>query len=110
VERLQTPWGRSGADLLFIYTGGTTGMPKGVMWEHDTLLRAHVAMSEAFDGDDATLEEMLDAVHASRPRAPCCPLMHGTGMLLAFGQLTEGGTVVLQPDAADLVKIAALAA
>ena len=28
---------REGAILLFLYTGGTTGMPKGVMWEHDAL-------------------------------------------------------------------------
>ena len=31
-ERVTPPWGRSGEDLYFIYTGGTTGMPKGVMW------------------------------------------------------------------------------
>ena len=32
-----TPWGRSGDDLLLLYTGGTTGMPKGVMWRQDDL-------------------------------------------------------------------------
>ena len=31
------PWGRSGDDLLLLYTGGTTGMPKGVMWRQDDL-------------------------------------------------------------------------
>ena len=31
------PWGRSPDDLLLIYTGGTTGMPKGVMWRQDDL-------------------------------------------------------------------------
>ena len=30
-------WGRSGDDLLLLYTGGTTGMPKGVMWRQDDL-------------------------------------------------------------------------
>ena len=34
---VRAPWGRSGDDHLFIYTGGTTGMPKGVMWRQDDL-------------------------------------------------------------------------
>ncbi len=34
---VQGPWGRSGEDLLLLYTGGTTGMPKGVMWRQDDL-------------------------------------------------------------------------
>ena len=37
VERRATPWSRSGDDLLLLYTGGTTGMPKGVMWRQDDL-------------------------------------------------------------------------
>ena len=35
--RVRGPWGRSGEDLLLLYTGGTTGMPKGVMWRQDDL-------------------------------------------------------------------------
>ena len=35
--RAVAPWGRSGDHLLLIYTGGTTGMPKGVMWRQDDL-------------------------------------------------------------------------
>src|SRR5262249_27264144 len=31
-RRVTAPWGRSGDDLYLLYTGGTTGMPKGVMW------------------------------------------------------------------------------
>jgi inorganic pyrophosphatase/exopolyphosphatase len=31
-ESVRGPWGRSEEDLMFLYTGGTTGMPKGVMW------------------------------------------------------------------------------
>jgi acyl-CoA synthetase (AMP-forming)/AMP-acid ligase II len=34
---VETTWGRSGDDLLLLYTGGTTGMPKGVMWRQDDL-------------------------------------------------------------------------
>src|SRR5438067_1921881 len=43
-ERVAPPWGRSGDDLYMLYTGGTTGMPKGVMWRQDDL---YVAFSEA---------------------------------------------------------------
>jgi acyl-CoA synthetase (AMP-forming)/AMP-acid ligase II len=35
----ESPWGRSGDDLLLLYTGGTTGMPKGVMWRQDDLFK-----------------------------------------------------------------------
>ncbi|MEZ5258700.1 MAG: AMP-binding protein [Ilumatobacteraceae bacterium] len=37
--RVVAPWGRSGDDLLLLYTGGTTGMPKGVMWRQDDLVQ-----------------------------------------------------------------------
>ena len=37
--RTVAPWGRSGDHLLLLYTGGTTGMPKGVMWRQDDLFR-----------------------------------------------------------------------
>ena len=36
-ERVRPPWGRSPDDLYMLYTGGTTGMPKGVMWRQDDL-------------------------------------------------------------------------
>ena len=36
-QRLSPTWGRSGDDLIMLYTGGTTGMPKGVMWRQDDL-------------------------------------------------------------------------
>ena len=39
-ERVVARWGRTGDDILMIYTGGTTGMPKGVMWRQDDLIRA----------------------------------------------------------------------
>src|SRR5262249_42703895 len=38
-DQTVAPWGRSGDDLLLLYTGGTTGMPKGVMWrQHDLFM------------------------------------------------------------------------
>ena len=38
--RVVAPWGRGGDDLYLLYTGGTTGMPKGVMWRQDDLFRS----------------------------------------------------------------------
>jgi len=35
--RATAPWKRSGDDILMLYTGGTTGVPKGVMWRQDDL-------------------------------------------------------------------------
>ena len=39
-DRVVAPWGRSGDDILMMYTGGTTGMPKGVMWRQEDLFRS----------------------------------------------------------------------
>src|SRR4051794_5303149 len=39
-SRVQGPWGRSGDHLVLLYTGGTTGLPKGVMWRQDDLFGA----------------------------------------------------------------------
>ena len=78
------PWGRDGDDLLLLYTGGTTGMPKGVMWRQDDLLRtsnrAATAASTSRRRPAATaLREQ--ACSEAGPRACCrpAPLMHGTG-------------------------------
>ena len=95
------PWGRSGADRWFLYTGGTTGAPKGVMWEQDTLVRL---MSTTFPvplDDEATMEAHRDHLAATAGASPvllpAAPLMHGTGHMMSLGQLTLGGTVVTLP-------------
>ncbi|MGK2873093.1 MAG: acyl-CoA synthetase [Alphaproteobacteria bacterium] len=96
---------RSGKDMLFIYTGGTTGMPKGVMWEHEALWAATGSGASLFNPDAAppkTAEEHADRVAALPLRAkiiPACPLMHGTGMISAFNCHTQGGCVVTTPEA-----------
>ncbi len=97
VGRTAAPWGRSGDSLYLIYTGGTTGMPKGVMWRnHDLVLVLN-------DGAPRSrrLPETPDLDHirtiASTPgyrTLPACPLMHGTGAFNAFTALTIGGSVV----------------
>ncbi|MEZ5340148.1 MAG: AMP-binding protein [Acidimicrobiales bacterium] len=94
------PWGRSGKDRWFLYTGGTTGMPKGVMWEQDTLCRlgsrAHPLPLEP----NPSIEEYRASI-AARPAPiglPAAPLMHGTGHVTTLNQLLGGGTIVTMPN------------
>ena len=84
----------SGDDLMFLYTGGTTGMPKGVMWRNDDLYVALWQMGRP--GTEPP--DPLEAVHAGKRAAtalPACPLMHGTGLFITLSTLAGGGTVVL---------------
>lgn len=92
---------RSPDDLFFIYTGGTTGMPKGVMWRQDALRRAMInpALVERVPQD---LADHLDIVRTNGKGPTClpaCPLMHGTGLLSGINALVNGGTVVTLPSA-----------
>ncbi len=88
----------SGDDLVFIYTGGTTGMPKGVMWRNEDLylglwLQAHP--------EDTEPPDPIAAARAGKragTRLPVCPLMHGTGLLSTLSTLSGGGTIVLIDD------------
>jgi len=90
---------RSPTDLLFMYTGGTTGMPKGVMWEHSALYRALGGGGNAVIGEKASesVEEQRDriAVEGRGQRLlPACPLMHGTGLFTAINALGGGGAII----------------
>src|SRR5262245_36660343 len=95
------PWGRSGDDRWFLYTGGTTGWPKGVMWEQDTLVRLISATSPVPLGDETTMAEhrahLVATAEAAPVLLPAAPLMHGTGHMMALSQLLLGGTVVTLP-------------
>ena len=94
--RVSAPWGRGDDDLLMIYTGGTTGMPKGVMWRQDDLVRGVVgATAKRFRGpaDYEGLRQLL--TRPGRVGLPACPLMHGTGWFSALAVLATAGCVVL---------------
>ncbi len=89
---------RSPDDLMFLYTGGTTGMPKGVMWSHqiwrdanlDGLRRIYGAAPETWDEHRAFVLEI--GQHGRQ--VPACPLMHGTGLFTALGAILNGGAIV----------------
>ena len=95
-ERTVAPWGRSGDDIYMLYTGGTTGMPKGVMWRQDDVFGSLNASSLTVKYPEPPGPESVRSV-LKEPGAvglPACPLMHGTGALTSFGTLSTGGCVV----------------
>jgi len=92
---------RSGDDHLFLYTGGTTGLPKGVMWRHRALYAQLSASYLPLGGPaPATLDEVadaavkLDAIGAAGPGLAAAPLMHGMAWFSSMGRLMIGGAVV----------------
>jgi len=88
---------RSPDDLLFIYTGGTTGMPKGVMWRHDDMRKAQLDAQKLLGSVPQTLEENVALIKDEGPgrrTLSSCPLMHGTGFITAIGALMSGGAIV----------------
>ncbi len=82
------PWGRSGEDLLLVYTGGTTGRPKGVMWRQDDLFRVLSRTAFGYPEEEgiAGLRACLQAEDRLPPprQLPGPPLMHGTGLFTAL--------------------------
>ncbi|MDE3082244.1 MAG: AMP-binding protein [Acidobacteriota bacterium] len=95
---------RSPEDLYMLYTGGTTGLPKGVMFPQgefiERLLVSAVALGllDRVPTSREDVRELMSSFAASDPEIsiPCCPLMHGTGMWIgAMPALMVGGTVAL---------------
>ena len=106
---------RSGENIYMLYTGGTTGMPKGVMYNHEGFVSGMLKTGTAwgllpiapeelenttgFDLDIVPgLVKNLEESNGLIVSLPACPLMHGTGMWLgALIPLSVGGTVVTIP-------------
>ena len=99
---VRAPWGRSGDDLLLLYTGGTTGMPKGVMWRQDDLFNVLGAGGNAVVGvpPAASLDEISERLSPDTDGfvlLSACPLMHGTGQFSSLIAMNMGGCVVTLP-------------
>ena len=88
-EKPAVQW--SADDLYILYTGGTTGMPKGVLWRNGD------ANQECFGGSKAeTMEEILAEANTELKALLAPPFMHGAGHWVSFRTWNGGGTVFVQ--------------
>jgi acyl-CoA synthetase (AMP-forming)/AMP-acid ligase II len=95
--------GRSGDDLYVLYTGGTTGQPKGVVWRHEDIFFSALATADADGRRPGSPEAVVAAARTGRTRClPASPFTHGTAHWTALAALFNGGTVVVAEDGAGL--------
>ena len=111
-QAVLAPWGRSGDDLILVYTGGTTGRPRGVMWRQHDLYVASNTTGDPAQADLAQVHRRIVAQGAKGIAAPvglpAAPLMHGTAFVFACTLLNRAGTLVTltgkQFDVQDLLQ------
>jgi fatty-acyl-CoA synthase len=91
---------RSPDDFVFLYTGGTTGLPKGVMWRHCDLFRVLSQAYVALGSVPSTPQEVgvaarqLREIGMAGPGLAAAPLMHGMAWFTSMGRLLIGASVV----------------
>jgi acyl-CoA synthetase (AMP-forming)/AMP-acid ligase II len=90
---------RAADDLYILYTGGTTGMPKGVMWRHEDIFFGALMGGNPGGPGIERPELIVEAARTGSGRTlPACPFMHGTAHWVAFWALFAGAAVVISPD------------
>jgi acyl-CoA synthetase (AMP-forming)/AMP-acid ligase II len=92
---------RSADDIYLLYTGGTTGFPKGVMWRHEDIYRVLLGGTDFATGEYIKDEYDLAKQAAAGPpmvRFPIPPMIHGATQSATWMALFSGGTIVLAPE------------
>jgi 3-oxocholest-4-en-26-oate---CoA ligase len=94
-ERPPLNW--SPDDLYILYTGGTTGMPKGVLWRQEDIFFGALGGHPPGGMKHESIESIVEAAKNGNMRAlPAPPFMHGASHWMAFNCFHQGGTVVIQ--------------
>ncbi len=91
---------RSADDIYIIYTGGTTGQPKGVMWRHEDIWRTLGGGIDFISGEpleDEWAQSRAGAGGNGMVRMAPAPLIHGAAMVATLGCLFAGDTAVIMP-------------
>ncbi|MBS9534419.1 acyl-CoA synthetase [Mycobacterium sp. M1] len=95
-------FGERSADAIYLlYTGGTTGFPKGVMWRHEDIYRVLFGGTDFATGEPVADEYDLAKQAAANPpmiRYPIPPMIHGATQSATWMALFTGHTVVLEPE------------
>ncbi|MEX3650381.1 acyl-CoA synthetase [Mycolicibacterium porcinum] len=92
---------RSEDDIYLLYTGGTTGFPKGVMWRHEDIYRVLFGGTDFATGEPVADEYDLSKQAVANPpmiRLPIPPMIHGATQSATWMSLFSGQTVVLAPE------------
>ena len=92
---------RSADEIYLLYTGGTTGFPKGVMWRHEDIYRVLLGGTNFATGEFVEGEWDLAKQGAESPpmvRYPIPPMIHGASQSATWMALFGGGTTVLTPE------------
>ena len=98
-------------DLFIIYTGGTTGLPKGVLWRQTDIFFGLIAQTPVGTTEAQTVADIQRRVAGGRlgKAMPLAPMMHASGTCMALGAMFRGSAIVVQAtvdhfDAQEIVR------